>query len=74
MLCVGYDIKIVYVHLLNQEIDVIHADQVPVKIKGIFDMKTKTKLAYKNDNFGFAIDVSKLSKDSIDTVIKIELR
>ena len=66
--------KIVYVHLLNQEIDVIHADQVPVKIKGIFDMKTKTKLAYKNDNFGLAIDVSKLSKDSIDTVIKIELR
>ena len=60
--------------LLNQEIDVIHADQVPVKIKGIFDMKTKTKLAYKNDNFGLAIDVSKLSKDSIDTVIKIELR
>ena len=66
--------KIVYVHLLNQEIDVIHADQVPVKIKGIFDMKTKTKLAYKNDNFGLVIDISKLSKDSIDTVIKIELR
>ena len=66
--------KIVYVHLLNQEIDVIHADQVPVKIKGIFDMKTKTKLAYKNDNFGLAIDVSQLSKDNIDTVIRIELK
>jgi len=60
--------------LFNPEIDVIHADEVPVKIKGIYDMKTKTKLPYRNDSFGLAIDVSKLEKDDIDTVIQIELR
>ena len=66
--------KTVYLHLLNPEIDMIHAEQVPVRIKGIFDMKTKAKVAYRNDRFGLSIDVSELSKDDIDTVIRIELK
>ena len=37
-------------------------------------MKTNLKLPFKNDNFGLAIDVSKISKNDIDTVIQIELR
>ena len=37
-------------------------------------MKTNLKLPFKNDNFGLAIDVSKISKDDVDTIIKIELR
>jgi len=35
---------------------------------------TATQLPYKNDRFGLAIDVSKIQKDSIDTIIEIELR
>jgi alpha-L-fucosidase len=66
--------KTVFVHLLNPELEIIHADKVPVKIKGIYDLKTQTKLAYKNDDFGLAIDVSKISKDPVDTIIKIELK
>lgn len=66
--------KTVYLHLLNPGIDIIHANKVPVKIKGIYDMKTNSKLPFKNDNFGLAIDISKISKDDIDTVIQIELR
>ena len=66
--------KTVYLHLLNPEINMIHAEQVPVRIKGIFDMKTKAKVAYRNDRFGLSIDVSELSKDDIDTVIRIELK
>jgi hypothetical protein len=37
-------------------------------------MKTNKKLPFRNDSFGLAIDVSTLSKEDIDTVIKIELR
>ena len=64
----------VFVHLLNPNVKVIHADEVPVRIKGIYDMKTNTKLPYRNDGFGLAIDVSKIDKDAIDTIIRIELR
>jgi alpha-L-fucosidase len=66
--------KSFFVHLLNPSVEIIHADEVPVRIKGIYDMKTNTKLPYRNDSFGLAIDVSKLAKDDIDTVIRIELR
>jgi len=53
---------------------VIHTEEVPVKIKGIYEVKTNTKLPFRNDNFGLAIDVSALSKDEIDTIIKIEFK
>ena len=66
--------KTVYVHILNPEIDLIHTDKVPFRIKEIFDMENKTKLDYRNDRFGLSIDVSNLLKDDVDTVIKIELR
>jgi alpha-L-fucosidase len=66
--------KTVFVHLLNPEIKILHTDQVPVKIKAVYDMKSNQKLPYRNDAFGFSIDVSKISKDDIDTLIKIELR
>ena len=66
--------KTVFVHLLNPEVSILHADQVPVKIKAVYDWKTNQKLAYRNDSFGFSIDVSKIDKNDIDTVIKIEFR
>ena len=37
-------------------------------------MTTNTKLPYRNDGFGLSIDVSKIDKDAIDTIIRIELR
>ncbi|MGI9540604.1 MAG: alpha-L-fucosidase, partial [Flavobacteriaceae bacterium] len=66
--------KTVYLHLLNSELNVIHIDKVPVKIKSISDLKSKKNLSFRNDNFGLVIDVSNLSKDPIDTVIQIELK
>ena len=66
--------KTVYLHLLNPELNVIHIDKVPVKIKSISDLKSKKNLSFRNDKFGLVIDVSNLSKDPIDTVIQIELK
>ena len=66
--------KTVYLHLLNPELNVIHIDEVPVKIKSISDLKSKKNLSFRNDKFGLVIDVSSLSKDPIDTVIQIELK
>jgi alpha-L-fucosidase len=66
--------KTVYLHLLNPELNVIHIDEVPVKIKSISDLKSKKNLSFRNDKFGLVIDVSNLSKDPIDTVIQIEIK
>jgi len=66
--------KKVFLHLLNPKPNMIRVDAVPVKIKSIKVLGTATQLPYKNDRFGLAIDVSKIQKDSIDTIIEIELR
>ena len=66
--------KTVYTHLLNSEIDIIRTGKIAGQIKGVYDLKTKTKLAYRNDDFGLIIDLSSLPKDPIDTIIKIELK
>ena len=46
-------------------------DKIPVKIKSV--SHKKAKLNFRNDNFGFVIDLSKISKDLIDTIIEIQL-
>jgi len=61
-------------HLLNPELNTIHMDEVPVKIKSIRERKSQKNLSFRNDRFGLVIDVSSISKDSIDTVIQIELK
>jgi alpha-L-fucosidase len=66
--------KTVYLHLLNPELNIIHMGSVPVKIKNIRSLKTQNSVPFKNDKFGLVIDVSKLAKDDIDTVIQIELK
>ena len=66
--------KTVYLHLLNPELNIIHMGSVPVKIKNIRSLKTQNSIPFRNDKFGLVIDVSKLAKDDIDTVIQIELK
>ena len=65
--------KTVYLHLLNPGLNVIHIDDVPVKIKSIRDLKSQKNLSFRNDKFGLVIDASNLSKDPVDTIIQIEL-
>jgi len=64
----------VFLHVLNPELKLLHMDQVPVKIKSVKDQQSNQKLAFKNDRFGFVIDLSTASIDPIDTIIEIELR
>ena len=66
--------KTVYLHLLNPKLNIIHMGSVPVKIKNIRSLKTQNSVPFRNDKFGLVIDVSKLVKDHIDTVVQIELK
>ena len=63
--------KTIFIHVLNPEINLLHMDKIPVKIKSV--SHKKAKLNFRNDNFGFVIDLSKISKDLIDTIIEIQL-
>jgi hypothetical protein len=49
-------------------------DYVPVKIKRVSLRSTGESIPYRNDRYGFILDVSSIQKNDIDTVIDIELR
>ena len=66
--------KTIYLHVLNPDLNLIHIDRVPVKIKSVRVLKTEKNIPFRNDKFGMVVDVSALSKDPIDTVIQIELK
>ena len=66
--------KTIYLHVLNPDLNLIHIDRVPVKIKSVRVLKTQKNIPFRNDKFGMVVDVSALSKDPIDTVIQIELK
>ena len=36
--------------------------------------KSKKTLPYRNDSFGFVIDLGNIEKDPIDTIIEVELK
>ena len=64
----------VFLHVLNPDLKLLQLDEVPVKIKSVRHQQSNQKLDYKNDRFGFVIDLSTSPKDPIDTIIEIELR
>ena len=66
--------KTVYLHILNPKLNIIHMGLVPVKIKNIRSLNSQYSIPFRNDKFGLVIDVSRLTKDEIDTVIQIELK
>lgn len=66
--------KTVYLHILNPKLNIIHMGLVPVKIKDIRSLNSQYSIPFRNDKFGLVIDVSRLTKDEIDTVIQIELK
>ena len=49
-------------------------EEVPVKIKSVIYQKSKKSLAYRNDSFGFIIDLDNIEKDPVDTIIEVELK
>ena len=64
----------VFLHLLNPKLNTLHMDKVPVKIKSVVYQKSKKTLPYRNDSFGFVIDLGNIEKDPIDTIIEVELK
>jgi alpha-L-fucosidase len=66
--------KTVYLHLLNPDLNIIHIENGPVKIKSIKHVDSQKNLSFRNDKFGLVIDVSNLLKDPIHTLLEIILK
>ncbi|MGC6422138.1 MAG: alpha-L-fucosidase [Flavobacteriaceae bacterium] len=63
----------VYLHLLDETVNYLHLDPIPVKIKSIRLFNSEKKLKYIKNALGITIDLNSIEKKSIDTVIVIEI-
>jgi len=66
--------KIIYVHLMDSDTKKLHLEEFPVSIKKITTFEFNQKLAFQQNKFGVTIDVSSLTLNEIDNIIKIELK
>ena len=66
--------KTVYLHVLNPNLNRVSMDYVPVKMGAVTLNQNGQKVPFRNDKFGFIIDLTKIEKNDINTIIKIELK
>lgn len=66
--------NVVYLHVLNPNVKIVHLEEFPGKIKGISYYDSGKKLKFRQDEFGLSIDVSGLEMDVVDTILRIELK
>ncbi|MDA0773503.1 MAG: alpha-L-fucosidase [Bacteroidetes bacterium] len=65
---------VIYIHVLDPSVKIIHLEEVPVKIKSILHYDSRKKLSYKQSaKFGLQIDLSPLQMDQTDTIIEVRI-
>ena len=66
--------KTIFLHLMDANTKKLHIEEFPVAIQNITHFETQKKLSFQNNKYGLTIDVSALSLNPIDNIIKIELK
>ena len=66
--------KKVYLHILDQEQQVIFVNDYKPKIKSIAFFRDKSAVKYEINKFGLLLEVSEEKKDKVDTIIEITLK
>ena len=66
--------KTIFLHLMDANTKKLHIEEFPVAIQQITYFDTQKKLSFQNNKYGLTIDVSALSLNPIDNIIKIELK
>ena len=64
----------VYLHILDENRDLIFIKDFKGKIKNMQFYKSKVNVSYKLNNYGIFIEIPDDQKDAIDTIIEITLK
>lgn len=66
--------KTIYLHLMDANTKMLHIEEFPVSIKKITHFDSNSPLSFQKNKFGLTIDLTSLTLNDIDNIIKIELR
>jgi alpha-L-fucosidase len=64
----------VYLHILNENRDLIFIKDFKGKIKNMQFFKSKVNVSYKLNDYGIFIEIPDDQKDTIDTIVEIQLK
>ena len=66
--------NIIYLHVLNPELKILQMNKLPSQIKSVKIFNSKESLNFRNDRYGFIVDIGNNQLDPIDTIIEIQIK
>ena len=64
----------IYLHVLNPELKILQMNKLPSKVKSVKIFNSKENLNFRNDRYGFIVDIGNNQLDPIDTIIEIQIK
>ena len=64
----------IYLHVLNPELKILQMNKLPSQVKSVKIFNSKESLNFRNDRYGFIVDMGNNQLDPIDTIIEIQIK
>ena len=64
----------IYLHVLNPDLKIVQMNKLPSQVKSVKIFNSKKSLNFRNDRFGFIVDMGNNMLDPIDTIIEIQIK
>ena len=64
----------IYLHVLNPELKILQMNKLPSQIKSVKIFNSNESLNFRNDRYGFIVDIGNNQLDPIDTIIEIQIK
>ena len=66
--------KSIYLHILNPDLKILQMSKLESQIKSVKLLNSKKSLNFRNDRYGFIVDVDNNQLDPVDTIIEIQIK
>ena len=66
--------NIIYLHVLNPELKILQMNKLPSQVKSVKIFNSKESLNFRNDRYGFIVNIGNNQLDPIDTIIEIQIK
>ena len=66
--------KSIYLHILNPDLKILQMSKLESQIKSVKLLNSKKSLNFRNDRYGFIVDVGNNQLDPVDTIIEIQIK
>ena len=66
--------NIIYLHVLNPELKILQMNKLLSQVESVKIFNSKKSLNFRNDRYGFIVDMGNNQLDPVDTIIEIQIK